>query len=171
MDLIFSDTGVSLRTVPGFLPKCAIPGHDPQPFVVPALTPYAGRDSDDRKLCPVRMLKFYLVATGGCQDGAHLFVKIRGDGEVSAQTISKWIVRCIQMCYDGQVLARAHEVRRVAVSWAYKGGAHSLEDILVAGSWATHSTFSSYYLADVRVQTDGRHRITPVVAGKQWRPK
>ena len=168
-DLIFSDTGVSLRTLPGFLPKSAILGHDPQPFFVPALTPFSGRDSDDRKLCPVRMLKFYLIATGGPRDGAHLFVRLRGDGAVSSQTISNWIVRCIKMSFDCPIPAKAHEVRKVAVSWAYKGGAHSLEDILVAGSWATHTTFSSYYLADVRIQTDGRLRLAPIVAGRQWR--
>jgi len=168
-DLVFGKKGVTLRTLPGFLPKTAIPGHDPQPFYVPALAPFSGRDNDDRLLCPVRMLKFYLLVTNGHRDNERLFVKVKGTGEVSSQTISAWIVRCIRSCYSkDSVTAKAHEVRRMAVSWAYKGGAHTLDDILVAGSWANHSTFSAYYLVDVTVQGDGKHRIQPIVAGKQW---
>ena len=62
-DLVFSGAGVSLKTLPGFLAKNQIPGHDPGPFVVKALSPFTGRDSADRLLCPVRMLKFYLHFT------------------------------------------------------------------------------------------------------------
>lgn len=166
-DIVFDAKGVSLRTVAGFLPKTGIPGHDPSPFYIPALTPYSGNDSDDRFLCPVRMLNFYLLATGGTRDNERLFVKVKGSGPVSTQTVSAWIVRCIRMCYEHSVPARAHEVRRMATSWAYKGGMHSLEDIVVAGTWSNHTTFSSYYLADIRVQSDGKHRM--VIAGKRCR--
>jgi len=166
-DLIFSKSGVHLRTVAGFLPKVAVNDHDPKPFFIPRLTPFSGQDSDDRLLCPVRALKFYVTATGGHKPEARLFCKIQGEGMVSSQTISSWIVRCIRLCYDRDIPAHAHEVRRVAVSWAYKGGVHCINDILCAGTWASHSTFSSFYLADVRLQPNNKFRLHPVVAGKQ----
>ena len=167
-DIVFSARGVSLRTVAGFLPKSAIPGHDPLPFFIPSLAPFSGRDSGDRLLCPVRMLKFYLQATGGYRQDARLFYKLKGDTPVSSQTISAWIVRCIRSAVeDPSVPASAHEVRRLAASWAYVSGVHRLDDILTAGSWASHNTFSSFYLADVRPQADDRFRLCPVVAGRQ----
>ena len=75
-DLIFSDRGLSLRTVPGFLAKSAIPGMDPAPFFVPALTPFSGNDSADRLLCPVRMVRLYLDFSGGLVPKQRLFVKV-----------------------------------------------------------------------------------------------
>ena len=168
-DLIFSKKGVHLRTVAGFLPKSAVLKHDPKPFYIPRLTPFSGKDSDDRLLCPVRSLFFYLSSTGGHKPEERLFCKIVGQGQVSAQTVSAWIVKCIKMCHNDNdsVHAHAHEVRRIAASWAYKGGVHSIEDILSAGTWANHTTFSSYYLADVRHQSNNRFRIHPVIAGNQ----
>ena len=167
-DLIFNKRGMTLRTVAGFLPKTGVPSHDPQPFYIPALTPFSGRDNDDRLLCPVRALKFYLFATGGYQSSDRLFRKVRGEGHVSSQTVSAWLVRCIKTCYDNQhVHAHAHEVRRVAASWAYVGGSHSMEDILSAGTWASHNTFSSFYLADVQTQPNARLRLQPIISGKQ----
>lgn len=168
VDIIFSAKGVSLRTVAGFLPKSAIQDHDPQPFFIPALIPFTGRDTTDRFLCPVRTLRFYLRVTGGNRPGDRLFQKIVGNGSVSAQTISNWIVRCIRLCYsDPSVPVHAHEVRRMAASWAYISGSHSLNDILCSGSWASHTTFSSFYLADVVPQINDQYRFHPVVAGKQ----
>lgn len=168
-DLVFSKEGVHVRTVPGFLPKSAVKSHDPKPFFIPRLTPYSGSDNDDRLLCPVRSLHFYLTATGGARPEERLFQKIHGEGTISPQTVSAWITKCIKMCYnDDNVRAHAHQVRRVAVSWAYKGGAHSIDDILCAGTWASHNTFSSFYLADVRLQgRSNKFRMHPVVAGKQ----
>jgi len=124
-------------------------------------------DTPDRLLCPVRALKFYLNVTGGCRPNSTLFVKVRGEGPVSSQTISAWLVKCIQFCYDSPVSAKAHEVRRTAASWAYKSNKHNIDDILRAGSWASHNTFSSFYLADVRQQPDNKFRFCRVVAGRQ----
>ena len=168
-DLIFSDQGMSMRPVVGFTPKTGIPGMNPQPFVVPPLTPFSGRDSDDRLLCPVRMVRKYLAFTGGLQPKQRLFQKVRGVGPPNAQTVAHWICDCIREAHSDTPGLRitAHEVRRMSASWAFYGGCHSLDDILTAGSWASHSTFSSFYLASVRLQPDGRRRLHPVVAGRQ----
>ena len=166
-DLRFTSQGVWLRTIAGFLPKTAIPGHDPAPFFASSLVPDEASQEQDLRLCPVRTLQHYLGLTGGLQDGLRLFRKIRGGGAPSADTVARWVVHAIQAAYDEAPSAHAHEVRRTAASWAYQAGHHSLEEILLAGWWANHSTFTRYYLAHLHPQPDGRYRFTPVVAGRQ----
>ena len=167
-DLIFSDRGMSMRVVPGFLAKTAVPGMDPAPFFIPALEPFSGRDSRDRLLCPVRMVKKYLSLTGGTRPKDRLFRKVRGEGPPSSQTIASWIKACVRHAHQHrQIHVTAHQVRRMSASWAFHGGVHSVDEILQAGTWASHSTFTSFYLADVRLQPDGNHRMHPVVARKQ----
>ena len=168
-DLIFSDAGMSMRVVPGFLAKTAVPGMDPAPFMIPSLEPFSGRDTADRLLCPVRMVRKYLEFTGGLTPKARLFKKVRGEGSPTAQTISSWIKACVKFTHQHRPDVRvvAHEVRRMSASWAFHGGAHSVDDILQAGTWASHTTFTSFYLADVRLQPDGKYRMHPIVARRQ----
>lgn len=158
-----------MRAIPGFLAKTAIPGMDPAPFTIPALEPFSGRDSEDRLLCPVRMVRKYLAFTGGPSPKERLFRKIRGEGPPSVQTIAGWLKDCVRHTHQHRtdLQVSAHQVRRMSASWAFHGGSHSVDEILQAGTWAAHSTFSSFYLADVRLQPDGRHRMHPVVARKQ----
>lgn len=168
-DLIFSDRGMSMRVVPGFLAKTAVPGMDPVPFFIPSLEPFSGRDSDDRLLCPVRMVRKYLKFTGGLTPKERLFRKVRGEGPPSSQTIASWIKACVRHTHQHRqnLPVTAHQVRRMSASWAFHGGVHSVGEILQAGTWASHSTFTSFYLADVKLQPDGQHRMHPVVARKQ----
>ena len=152
---MFSEKGVSLRTVAGSLHKTSIPGHVTRPFFIPSLTAYSGRGNNDRLLCPVRLPKFYLTATDGYQPGNRLLHKLNGDTTVSAQTISVWMVHCIHsMVDDPTIHASAHEFRRLAASWAYVSGVHCLDDILLAGIWAAHTIFSLFYMIDVQAQLD-----------------
>ena len=162
---------MSLRVVPGFLAKTAIPGLDPEPFFVPALTPFSGNDSADRLLCPVRMVRKYVTLSGGLSPKTRLFRKVRGEGFPTTQTIANWIKACVRFTHQHRpdLHVNAHEVRRMSASWAFHGGSHSVEEILQAGTWASSGTFSAYYLADVRLQPDGRYRMQPIVARKQLR--
>ena len=168
-DLIFTARGMSMRVVPGFLAKTSVPGLDPAPFFIPALEPFSGRDSEDRLLCPVRMVRKYLSFTGGSTPKERLFRKVRGEGPPSSQTVAAWIKACVRHTHQHRpdLHVTAHQVRRMSASWAFHGGSHSVQEILQAGTWASHSTFTSYYLADVRLQPDGQHRMHPVVARKQ----
>ena len=166
-DLVISDKGISLKTLPGFLAKNQIPGHDPGPFVVKALSPFTGRDSADRLLCPVRMLKFYLHFTqSAAGKSGPLFAKLTGNGYPKSQTISAWIKNLIRLIYERKGLSvqgHAHEVRRLAASWAYFSGV-STAAIVEAGRWRSQSSFTSFYLADVVRQRDGFYRPIPCIA-------
>ena len=79
-----------------------------------------------------------------------------------------WIIWAIKEAHDGQAArAHAHEVRRLAASWAYNGGRHSLEEVLAAGWWASLSTFTRFYLAHLHPQPNGHYRFNPVIASRQ----
>ena len=167
-DLRLSPQGAWLRTVAGFLPKAALPGHDPAPFFVSTLSPEEASSSTDERLCPVQCLGLYIRLTGGLQEGHRLFRLIRGDGAPSSDTLARWIVWAIRSAHDDPTPgAHAHQVRRLAASWAYQGGRHSLEEVLAAGWWASQNTFTRLYLAHLHPQPDGRYHFTPVVAGRQ----
>ena len=167
-DFRHTPDGIWLRTMAGFLPKTAVPGHDPAPFFMPCLRPEAATLERDERLCPVSTLLLYVRLTGGLQSGQRLFQKIRGSGSPSADSVSRWITQCIRLAHDTDLpQVHAHEVRRMAASWAYQAGVHSLEEILLAGWWASHSTFTRFYLAPLHPQPDGLFRLTPIVSGRQ----
>ena len=148
-DLKFDNNGVWLRSVPHFLAKTQRPNTCHKSFFVPRLDTYTGRDTPDRKLCPVRMLKYYIKFSGGTVKNERLFKKCVGGGDLCSKTISSWLKNCIKYCHeDKSVKAKGHEVRRLSTSWALASGA-SVKDILEAASWASTTTFTSYYLVDV----------------------
>ena len=94
-------------------------------------------------------------------------------GDLHKNTLSGWIRKLIHFVYKtagGEVLplanARTHEVRALAASLAFRGSI-DLEDILSACSWASHSTFTDFYLQDIALLTKGFHRLGPIVAAHQ----
>jgi len=163
-DLIFQKTGVWMRTIPRFLPKTQAPSVDPKPFFLPSHEAFTGRDTPDRLLCPVRMLKYYLKFTNGHANEEPLFRKCKGEGNVGPQTISNWLKHTVEFVYNGhkKPIVKGHEVRKLSASWVFASGSQ-LHDILAAGSWSRQSTFTSHYLVDVQRQFSGKFRLTPVV--------
>ena len=75
-DLWFTEDGVWLRTVAGFMPKAQAVGTDPAPFFLPALVPEEESRDQDLRLCPVRCLRLYLDLTGGLAMGGRLLRKV-----------------------------------------------------------------------------------------------
>ena len=109
--------------------------------VIPALAPTLDRSlSQDRTLCPVRALRFYVDRTKDKRMGKELlFVSLmKGfDKDIAPATISSWIKQTIYLCYqmsdmEAQTLHRvkAHDVRAFAASTAFHTG--SLEQVLTA---------------------------------------
>ena len=121
--------------------------------IFPVLSHNCGRDDEERLLCPIRCLKFYLDKVKSIRGSRkRLFLPIRGKGDITAASISRWIASVIKKAYaalserDLSFLEiRPHELRAFSTSWAFVN--HTpLNEILKAAFWRNASTFSSFYL-------------------------
>ena len=149
-----------------------------QPIVIQSLSKSLSPElKDDKLLCPVRALLYYLDRTSSIRGQRELlFISMRPNAtkEIAKSTISSWLIQTIRQCLakcseDTARLAnvRAHDIRALAASWAFK---HSvpLDDIMRACSWKAHDTFTSFYLKDVSLtSTEGTISLGPVVAAQQ----
>ena len=110
------------------------------PVVILALVPALDRSlKEDRSLCPVRALRYYLDKTQNLRSNKELvFVSFKKNfnKDISPSTISFWIKQTMILCYqllDQESLAlhqvKAHDVRAFAASKAFQGR-DSLKQIL-----------------------------------------
>ena len=131
---------------------------------------------EDRSLCPVRALRYYLDKTQDLRQGKELvFVSFKKGfmKDISPATISSWIKQTVTLCYDLSdqesltlQQAKAHDVRAFAASKAFQGGI-SLDQILAACHWKSHNTFTQFYLKDVAWADSELFHLGPVVAAQQ----
>ena len=129
---------------------------------------------EDRALCPVRALKYYLDRTQPILKGRKkLFIAFKSSytKEIAPITISSWCKATIKLAYqyikpaDLQVLrVSGHQIR--SMSWATLGGV-SVEQIMEACHWAFHNTFTSYYLKDLVWNTGDQFKLGQFVAAQQ----
>lgn len=174
-------TSVSLRTLPGFVAKNQQSLSGPlgvRSFTVPALAPTLSPDlSADRGLCPVRALRLYLDRTRATRAGRRrLFLPCsarRGCLDLSKNTISAWLRKCITECYRlhdsvpplfGS--ARPHEIRAWSASLPLWYNA-SVEEVVAAAQWSSSTTFTSFYLRDVGQDLLGLHQLGPFIASQR----
>ena len=93
-----SDGSVSLILKSGFLAKNQLPSVKPDPIVVPSLARICKWEHTDRLLCPVRARKFYLKMTSSYrQNRTRLFLPIKGNKDISKDTISRWISYTVKL--------------------------------------------------------------------------
>ena len=115
------------------------------PVVIPALAPSLDRSlKEDRSLCPVRALRYYLDRTKDLRKGKDLvFVSFRTSfqKDIVPATISSWIKQTVMLCYqlsdeESHSLhqIRAHDVRAFAASKAFQGGVIGKPIILLPSS-------------------------------------
>ena len=169
-----TDGSVSLMCQAGFLAKNQIPSVAPSSFVIPSLAASCGPDDNDRLLCPVRAIKFYLNRTSSFRGSRkRLFLPAKGKGDISAATISRWIASTIRHAYShltdrdlSFLKIRPHELRALSSSWAFCNHA-PLDDIMKAAFWRNQSTFSSFYLRSFASQRDNLHSLGPLVAAQR----
>ena len=173
---VFTNGSYVLHFDPKFIAKTAAAGSSRfRPLVIPAL-PY----NEDRTLCPVRALKAYMERVALLREVNHskkLFLSYRPGyvQDITPQTISRWIRDTIIWSYEAAGKAedllrlhkvKAHDVRAMSASLAYLHSV-ALEDIMTAGCWSSHSTFTSHYLRDLSVQSKDLLRLGPLVASRQ----
>ena len=170
---------VTVAPSPPFLAKNQLASEGPasiKTVVIPALTNILGSGmTEDVALCPVRALRVYLRRTKQLRSGKSLlFVSYLPNfsRDIARATISQWIKRLIQYCYNGAdnenlklAGAKAHDVRALAASLAFKGGV-SLSEILESCFWKSHSTFTNFYLKDVCWDNNDIFKLGPLVAAQ-----
>ena len=165
---------VTIDTDIQFIAKTSLTSGLMPPLTILALTNFLSEDMDeDVLLCPVRALRVYLDRTKDLRDGKKLlFISFKPNfsHDIAKNTISHWIKKVILFAYkecsdeDCRVLGvKAHDVRGVASSWALYSQA-TVEAIMEACSWRSHSTFSSFYLKDLTRIREEMLCLGPVVA-------
>ena len=170
---------VTLAPSTAFLAKNQLASDGPaaiKPVVIPALKPQLDRSlAQDRSLCPVRALKYYLERTKDLRKNKNLlFVAIK-EGftrDISRATISSWLKQTILLAYENsdsesQQLhqVKAHDVRSMAASSAFRGGV-SLNEILEACFWKSHNTFTNFYLKDLCWHNGQILKLGPIVSAQ-----
>ena len=175
-------SNVSLSPSPSFISKNHLAKEGPAcvaPVIIPALAPSLDKSlKEDRSLCPVRALRYYLDKTKDLRSGKELvFVSFRKSfqKDIVPATVSSWIKQTIVLCYQmsdqqAQQLhqVRAHDVRAFAASKAFQGGV-PLDQILAACHWKSHNTFTQFYLKDLAWADSDVYHLGPVVAAQQIR--
>ena len=146
---------------------------------VQSLTQHVCEDmQEDRSLCPVRAVKYYLKATEKLRKNRKkLFIAYKKgynqEKEIHANTLSSWIKKVIMLAYEScseedkkLMKVKAHQVRSIAASWAFHKNI-SVDSIMSACSWKAHNTFTTYYLKDMALMDEQMYRLGPVVAAQQ----
>ena len=112
------------------------------PVTIPALTTNVDRQfKEDRTLCPVRALRYYLDRTKdlrGSQSLLFISFKKGHTSDIRPATLSSWLKQTILLCYkqaDQQALVlvqvKAHDIRAFVASKAFYGGV-SVDQIMQA---------------------------------------
>ena len=149
-------------------------------FSVPALT-NARKNRNGRLLCLVRAVKVYLDRTAlhrpRCE---RLFVTAgRSKKEISKTTVSFWLRKMISFwlrkmisrAYElsGTALPvpapRARETRGIAPSILFRKN-FAVDQVLKAGTWRRHTTFTRHYLRDIAHKSLDTFHLGLVVAAQ-----
>ena len=148
------------------------------PVTIPALTTILDRQfKEDRTLCPVRALRYYLDRTkdlGLSRSLLFISFKKGHTSDIRPATLSSWLKQTILLCYkqaDQQALdlvqVKAHDIRTFAASKAFYDGV-SVDQIMQACHWIAHNTFTNFYLKDLTwSDNDNNLYLGPVVAAQQ----
>ena len=129
---------------------------------------------DDRFLCPVRCLRYYLDRVSNLR-GSHgrLFCSLKNPARpMSKNAISYFIRVCIREAHESfdpgnerLLRVRAHDVRGVSTSLAYLRNV-SLERVLQAACWRNASLFASSYLRDICLKYGDTYSVGPLVTAQ-----
>jgi len=145
-------------------------------WTIPSLSLLVGAE-DDRLLCPVRTLRYYLDRTKDDQRrglGSQLFLPLSPDVRTTTPNmVSRLICNTIFRAYlsdddpadTDNVRITAHEIRAMAASWKATNCV-PLDEVLRTASWKNSTTFTSHYLRDLCQQQEGLYSLGPLVVGQ-----
>ena len=161
-----------LTYLPDFVAKTETPGHPlPREFILSSLSEVVGHQDDERLLCPVRALRWYLERTRNPSRPQHLFLSVRNPGRpLSKAAISFFLRQLIRSAHGDfpdslapTLRVRAHDIRGVATSllWSLN---RSVSDVMAVACWRTQSVFANHYLSSIQRVQDGVFSIGSIVA-------
>ena len=145
---------------------------------IPALTTIVeGQFKEDRTLCRVRALRYYLNQIKDLRGSRSLlFISFKKGhtSDIRPATLSSWLKQTILLCYkqaDQQALdlvqIKAHDIRALAASKVFYDGV-SVDHIMQACHWKAHNTFTNFYLKDLTwLDNNNNMYLGPVVAAQQ----
>ena len=166
---------VSFTFAAGFVAKTQGPSSTAprfEGFTLPAL-PDLSTNRNGRLLCPVRAVRCYLDHTAAhCPRFERLFVTAGHSAKgISKNTVSFWLRKTISRAYQlsGRSVPdpppRARETRGIAPSLLFKKN-FVVTQVLKAGTWCRHTTFTCHYLRDLAHRSLETFHLWPVVAAR-----
>ena len=166
---------VSFAFVTGFVAKTQDPSSLAprfEGFSVSAL-PNARNNRNGRLLCPVRAVRVYLDRSAPHRPRCEWFFVTAGRSkkEIAKTTVSFWLRKTISRAYElsGTALTvpapRARETRGIAPSLLFKKN-FAVDQVLKAGTWRRHTTFTRHYLRDLAHRSLDTFHLGPVVAAQ-----
>ena len=134
----------------------------PREFLLLGLRSILGQDDEERLLCPVRALQYYLRRTDGPSRPRTLFVSVkdrtRPMSKAAVSYFIKLVIRTTHEAFPNQAAqllnVKAHEVRAVATSLLWLKNKR-LSDVMEAACWRTPSVFTNHYLRLVQREQEG----------------
>ena len=140
-------------------------------FLVKSLSQLVGHEQE-RKLCPVRALKYYLDRTKGLRGGTkNLFLAPKNTSRPASKNGLAYYLRTTVLEAHKEVSeetlkickVKSQEIRAVSTSLSF---AHnlSIESVVEAAQWRSNSVFASHYLKEVSLQYDNCRSLGPIVA-------
>ena len=140
-------------------------------FTVAAL-PNASNNCNGRLLSPVRAVRCYLDCTAAhrllCE---RLFVTAGRNKKVISKTTVSWLRKTISRAYELSgteqpvPAPRARKTRGIAQSLLFKKY-FAVDQVLKAGTWRRHTTFTRHYLRDLAHRSLDTFHLGPVVAAQ-----
>ena len=145
----FEPEGVRLLPDPSFLAKNASLTFTPEEIFLPSMTQMSSI-AEDKLVCPVRALKYYLNRTKSIRSSDRLFI-LPGlpHTPASKTTLARWVKSLIQPFVQTSEPFRAHDIRSHATSKAWFEGV-PMEEIVRAAAWKTPASFVSHYLTNTK---------------------
>ena len=128
-------------------------------------------DDEERLLCPVRALRWYLRRTKSESHPRQLFLSVKNrECSLSKAAISFFLRQLFKEAHKDflehlgpLLMARAHDVRSVATSllWSIN---RAVSDILEVACWRTQSVFADHYLKSIQTVREDFFTIGPIMA-------
>lgn len=161
-----------LTYLPEFVAKTETPANPlPREFTLSSLSASVGSDDEERLLCPVRALHYYLLRTKSRSRPRNLFLSVKNPARpLSKAAISYFLRQLIKEAHKNfpdhaapLLRVRAHDIRGVATSLLWSRN-RSVSDILEVACWRTQSVFANHYLSSIQRSHDDVFAIGPIVA-------